>query len=71
MFDEGGDRISLIAMNSACIVPFLVRFVAFMPRPIIPWVGWTIIHPTGVSEVWSASSAYFFLAFCVKGDEKG
>ena len=54
------DRIDAIATNSACRVPLRVRFVAFMPRPMMVPL-WTKTQPTGVSSVARASSA------CEKG----
>jgi hypothetical protein len=61
--DEGGacgkareERMDAIATNSACRVPFRVRFVAFMPRPMMVPL-WTKTQPTGVSSVERASSA--------------
>lgn len=45
-----GDKIEAMAWNSACRVPFMVRFVAFMPRAMI-LPSCTKTHATGVSSV--------------------
>lgn len=50
------DKMPARATNSACLVPFKVRFVSFMPRPMIS-PSLTKTQPTGVSSLFSASSA--------------
>ena len=49
-----GDRIEAMAWNSACRVPFMVRFVAFMPRAMT-FPSCTNTHATGVSSDSKAS----------------
>jgi hypothetical protein len=50
------ERSEAIAMNSACLVPFRVAFVAFCPRAMMRLL-WTRTQPTGVSSMVSAYSA--------------
>lgn len=44
--------------------------MAFMPRPMMTPL-WTKTHPTGVSEVRRASSAWFFVSLWWIFDERG